>query len=196
MEEQTTEPTTMKVMIAIGGPQPPEEFMQGFTHSMGLFLAAAKEHYKESTGQDLEFLKPTLEDLARLAGTSVESLIGETPDDIDGPAIATIRTDDDPNFVEVTLEEYQEDVEELMKMTGISRERAEEVCQAGEIPQDVKEKIVDYMVSKGNFDRAGAWDTLENGRKRDEWGATLGCECPGCQAQRAQVQAQRQARFN
>ena len=105
---------------------------------------------------------------------------------------------DDP--AEVTPSEFERNVQKLMEVSGIDRARAEEICNSGEMPQDVMDLILATMADKFNMSKEEAAEILENGPRLDEYGATRGCQCEGCRAKRAAVEeritARRAARFN
>lgn len=201
MTEQTNpEATTIKVIALIGGAELPEWFMQELTKRLGAFMASEAQRFYEETGQELQFLGPTARDVGRVMGKDPAELEPLFPKDAK-PGIMAIYDDGAPDDMEeVTPAEFENYVQMLMEITGLDRDRAVAICNAKEMPADVREMIVAKMAERCNLSLEEAAEVLENGPRFDEYGATVGCQCEGCQKRRAameeKITARRAARFN
>ncbi len=183
-----TQDTTLKVFVSLGGAQPPDWFVAELVEAMGFLLAMTKKRYETETGQTLQVLRPSPEEIERILGDKAPGTLGFE------------AINDASDMEEVTPAEFEDHVKQLMALTGIDRDRAVAICESSAIPEDVKELLITAMVERGNLTREAAADFLENGPKFDAYGATRGCQCDGCKARRAayqeRIQAQRAARFN
>lgn len=200
MEEQQV--STVKVILSVGGAAMPDWFMQELTSQLGYFMAAAKQRYQDATGNVLDFLPPSAEDVAQILGKDPAELAGLVPERAEA-GIMTIRTsgpDDASDMVDIDPDQFEDYVQMLMEVAEIDYDQARAICESGIMPDEVKEKIVAKMVERGHFSPDEAREALERGREFDEYGATKNCQCEGCKARRAAVQekieAQRAARFN